>query len=269
MSRADDVVQVEALEGGVTVVTLNRPERLNALNPTLVGALHRVFAALDADPEVRAVVLTGAGRGFCAGADLKEIGRPSGANPVQEGATPALFEVQEHIASLHERIHRLRKPVIAAVNGAAVGGGFTLALACDLRLASEAARFGAVFITLGLSNCDMGSSYFLPRLVGAARSAELLLTGRVFPAAEARGMGLVTDVTGPEELLDRAVALGRAIAQNSPLGVWMTKETMWQTIDAPSLRAALDIENRTQVMCAATVGTEGMADAFHHRRTRG
>ncbi len=156
------------------------------------------------------------------------------------------------MASLFERVHRLRQPVIAAVNGAAMGGGFAFALACDIRFASADATFGAVFIKRGVSACDMGTSYLLPRLVGASRSAELMLTGRVFDAAEAREMGLVLDVVPPGAVVDRALATARLIAANGPLAVWMTKETMWQTIDAPSYRHALDMENRTQVMCTAT-----------------
>ena len=269
MSTAPSFVQVEAVEPGIAVVTMNRPDRLNALGPVLVEELHEVFAALDADPEVRVVVLTGAGRAFCAGADLKAASEATDPPPaIQDGMVPRLLEGQEHIASLHERVHRLRKPVIAAVNGVAVGGGFTLTLACDIRIASEAARFGAVFITLGLSNCDMGSSYFLPRLVGASRAAELLLTGRIFDAAEARDMDLVLDVVPPEELLERALVTARLIAEHSPLGVWMTKETMWETVDAPSLRAALDMENRTQVLCAATGGVAQASERFRRKEDR-
>jgi enoyl-CoA hydratase/carnithine racemase len=148
----------------------------------------------------------------------------------------------------------------------AVGGGFSLTLACDIRVAAEEARFGAVFITLGISACDMGVSYFLPRLVGASRSAELLLTGRVFDASEARDMDLVIDVVPADRLLERALETARAIAANDALAVWMTKETMWQTIDAPSLRSALDMENRTQVMCTAT-GQMAAASAEFGRDT--
>jgi enoyl-CoA hydratase len=247
------VVTTEVVEPGVTLVTLNRPERLNALDQELIASLHTTFERLDADPAVRVVILTGAGRGFCAGADIKG-GNDAGdmGEPIAPGAIPRALQAQEHLASLHDRIHRLRKPVIAAVNGVAVGGGFSLTLACDIRIAADTARFGAVFITLGISACDMGVSYFLPRLVGAARSAELLLTGRIFDAAEAHAMDLVLDVVPPERLLERARETARAIASNAPLAVWMTKETMWQTIDAPSLRAALDMENRTQILCTAT-----------------
>ena len=247
------VVVTEMVEPGIAVVTMNRPERLNALNKEMVSGLHHAFEELGADPSVRVILLTGAGRGFSAGADIK--GGPDAGDmgePIAPGAIPLTLQAQEHLASLHERIHRLRKPVIAAVNGVAVGGGFSLTLACDIRIAAEEARFGAVFITLGISACDMGVSYFLPRLVGASRSAELLLTGRTFDVAEAREMDLVLDVVPADRLLERALETARAIAANDPLAVWMTKETMWQTIDAPSLRAALDMENRTQVLCTAT-----------------
>jgi enoyl-CoA hydratase len=262
MTTAEQVVLTDIVEPGIAVVTMNRPDRLNALNQELIAELHRTFDRLNADPSVRVVILTGAGRGFCAGADIKGDGgtsngaAPNGGNgmgePIAPGPIPLRLQAQEHLASLHERIHRLRKPVIAAVNGVAVGGGFSLTLACDIRVASEAARFGAVFITLGISACDMGVSYFLPRLVGASQSAELLLTGRIFDATEARELRLVLDVVPPERLLERALQTARLIAGNTPLAVWMTKETMWETIDSPSLRSALDIENRTQIMCTAT-----------------
>jgi enoyl-CoA hydratase len=267
----EQVVLTDIVEPGIAVVTMNRPGRLNALNQTLIAELHRTFDRLDSDPAVRVVILTGAGRGFCAGADIKgDGGDPNSSGmgePIAPGAIPLRLQAQEHLASLHERIHRLRKPVIAAVNGVAVGGGFSLTLACDIRVASEAARFGAVFVTLGISACDMGVSYFLPRLVGANASAELLLTGRIFDAAEARELRLVLDVVPPERLLERALQTARLIASNTPLAVWMTKETMWQTIDSPSLRSALDMENRTQIMCTATGDMEQASAAFRAGET--
>ncbi len=261
----DDVLHDE-IEPGIVVLTLNRPHRRNALSPQLLAALHRALDRIAGDPSIRVVVLTGAGAGFCAGADMKggEIGGSEG-TPVGDllarvqGGVTRTFAAQELMASLFERVHRLRQPVIAAVNGAAVGGGFAFALACDIRYASEDAEFGAVFIKRGVSACDMGTSYLLPRLVGASRAAELMLTGRMFGAQEAREMGLVLDVVPNGTVVDRAVATARLIAANGPLSVWMTKETMWQTIDAPSLRHALDMENRTQVMCTAT---GELAEAF-------
>jgi enoyl-CoA hydratase len=249
----DEIVQCEEVEPGIRVVTLNRPDRLNALSRPLITELHETFASIHADRSARVVILTGAGRGFCSGADVK-AGEEENAEPGTEdmGSLTRIFFAQEHLASLHERIHRLRQPVIAAVNGVAVGGGFALALACDIRLAAPSASFGAVFIKRGVSACDMGTSYLLPRLVGASRAAELMLTGRIFGADEAREMGLVLDVVEPEQLMERALTTARQIVSNPPLAVWMTKETMWQTIDAPSMRHALDMENRTQVMCTQT-----------------
>lgn len=251
-------------DGERLLVTLARADRLNALTATMVDELTYVVDAVDRSRSLRSVVVTGDGRGFCAGLDLVDSGTPTDAvdvGPVAQG-----FLRQDHIATLNERIHRSRKPWIAAVNGPCVGGGFTLALACDIRIASTAARFGAVFTTIGLSNCDMGSSYFLPRIVGAGRAAELLLTARIVEADEAATIGLVTDLAEPERLLDSAFATADRIAANPPLGTWMTKETMWQNVDAPSLRHALDLENRTQVMLVATDEISEARRAFAERR---
>ena len=259
---ATSALDVERLDdGAIVVLTINRPHRRNALDSQTLAELHRLLDTLNGDPAARAVVLTGAGSAFCAGADIKAqpddlidaAATPQTALQAAATSTVAItFSAQELMASAFEKIHRLRQPVIAAINGYALGGGFALALACDIRLAVPEATFGAVFIRHGVSACDMGTSYHLPRLIGASRAAELMLTGRVFDATEAAAIGLVLDIVDGGELLDTAVAKAREIAHNSPLAVWMTKETMWQTVDAPSLRHALDIENRTQVMCTAT-----------------
>jgi enoyl-CoA hydratase len=264
------------LEPGIVELALTRPHRRNALSSNALAELHREIDRIGGDPTIRVVILTGEDPSFCAGADIK-------AGPADSDATDGTaigslfgsarsdlvrsFAAQELMASLFEKIHRLRQPVIAAINGHAHGGGFALALACDIRIASRSASFGAVFIKRGISACDMGTSYFLPRLVGAARSAELLLTGRVFDAAEAREMGLVTDVVDEADLMETALSTAREITENSPLAVWMTKETMWQTVDAPSLRLALDIENRTQIMCTTSGEAATAFRAFaEHRR---
>ena len=255
-------------DGAIVVLTIDRPRRGNSLDPQTLAELHRLLDAINGNPDARAVVLTGTGTVFCAGADIKaqpddftdHDATPYSALQARAGSTIAVtMAAQELMASAFEKIHRLRQPVIAAVNGAAVGGGFALALACDIRYASPSASFGAVFIRHGVSACDMGTSYHLPRLVGASRAAELMLTGRVFDAAEAAAIGLVVRVVDTENLLERAIDKAREIAHHSPLAVWMTKETMWQTVDAPSLRHALDIENRTQVMCTST---GDLADSF-------
>jgi enoyl-CoA hydratase len=259
-----DTISVTEADDDIVLVTLERPDRLNAITSTMITELETVVAAVDLDPRVRVVIVTGAGRGFSAGLDLQSQGRAPGADGVRP--TVASFMWQDHLATLHEKIHRSRKPWIAAVNGVAVGGGFALSLACDIRFAASSASFGAVFLKIGVSNCDMGTSYFLPRLVGASRSAELLLTARIFDAAEADRIGLVADVVEPGRLIDRALDTARLIRANAPFATWMTKETMWQTLDAPSLRHALDIENRTQIMCSSTGDVAEARAAFVAKR---
>jgi len=269
-------LRVEIDEPGIATLTLNRPARRNALSGDLLGEAHRALDRLAAMADMRVLIVTGAGDAFCSGADVKGggelspdvlAGSPAGdLLPSVTNTTVRTFMAQEHMASLFEKVHRLRLPVIAAVNGPAVGGGFALSLACDIRIASTEAHFGAIFIARGVSACDMGTSYFLPRLVGASRAAELMLTGRVFDAAEAERMGLLAEVVAPDRLLERAREKARLIAANSPLAVWMTKETMWQTIDAPSLRYALDLENRTQIMCTATGELDEAFAAFREKR---
>lgn len=257
-------IDVTEPEDGILLITLNRPDRLNAMTSTMISELETVVAAVDLEPSLRAVIVTGAGRGFSAGLDLLDAGVAPGAEDVRP--TVRSFMWQDHLATLHEKIHRSRKPWIAAVNGPCVGGGFALSLACDIRVASTAATFGAVFLKIGVSNCDMGTSYFLPRLVGASRAAELMLTARIFDADEAVTIGLVVDVVDDGDVVSRALETARLISGNAPFATWMTKETMWQTIDSPSLRHALDIENRTQIMCSASGDTAEARAAFAEKR---
>ena len=268
-------IELTTTDDQIALVTIQRPERRNALSARTLGELHAVFDEIASSRELRVVVLTGAGVGFCSGADMKSSSddlKNAGDTPMGalvanvEGPIARAFAMQEYMAGLFEKIHRLRQPVIAAVNGAAHGGGFALALACDIRIATRSASFGAVFIKRGVSACDMGTSYHLPRLVGASRSAELLLTGRVFDAAEAERIGLVLELVDEGAVVERALAKAREIATNSPLAVWMTKETMWQTVDSPSLRHALDLENRTQIMCTATGDIAEAFSAFREGR---
>ncbi|WP_182347187.1 enoyl-CoA hydratase/isomerase family protein [Tomitella gaofuii] len=258
-------ILVDSVEPGIVVLTMNRPQRLNALAAGMLEEMRVALRALDADPAVRVVILTGAGPGFCAGADVKSASENPREPDPDANPVAITFASQERIASLHELIHRMRTPVIAAVNGVTVGGGFSLALACDVRYAARSARFGSVFITQGVSSCDMGTSYLLPKIVGVSRAAELMLTGRVFECDEAQEMGLVQGVVADGEVVERACVTARQIAANPPMGVWMTKETLWQNIDAPSYRHALDMENRTQVMCSFSGEIEAAFRAFADR----
>ncbi len=257
-------VLVDRPAPGVRRITLNRPAKLNAMNLDLVESLHRTLDELSSDRECRVVILTGAGRGFCAGLDLGGYGLVKGTEqlgPVQRG-----FAVQQQIASLIPKMRSLRQPVIAAVNGPASGGGFALVLGSDVRIAADTARFNAAFVRIGLSACDVGTSWLLPRIVGAGRAHELMLTGRLFDAQEAYRMGLVVDVVPGDMLARRALEEAELILANSPMGVQMTKEVMWASLEIPGQQAAIDLENRTQIMTSATDDHREALRAFLERR---
>ncbi|HVN42757.1 MAG TPA: enoyl-CoA hydratase-related protein [Steroidobacteraceae bacterium] len=255
------------LEEGILEVRLNRPDRLNALTAPLVGEVVEAFESLRDDRSTRVVILTGEGKGFCAGADQREPAEPGDVpGTAGMGTLGFVYKFQEYLARMIQAVYECEKPVIAAVNGAAVGGGLALALAADIRVASTAARFGDVVIKTGLTGCDVGISYLLSRIVGAGVAAELMLTGRVFDAAEARELRLVSRVTEPEALGDAALEVARSIAEHSEYGTWMTKKGLQLALDAPSLRHSMEIENRTQVLGTFTGCYEEGSQAFQERR---
>jgi enoyl-CoA hydratase len=258
-------VRREPVSEGITLLTLDRPERLNAMSRELVDDLHEALAAVNDDRECRVVILTGAGRGFCAGLDLKETGDIA-AQVADGGGPPAGLRAQQQIATLVPQLRGLTKPVIAAVNGPATGGGLALALACDVRVAAESARFNVAFIRVGLSGCDIGVSYLLPRLVGASRAFELMLTGRMVDAAEADRIGLVSRVVPDGQVVDAALETAELIRANTPFGVWMTKEVMWSNLETSSLQAAIDLENRTQLLSSYTGDMREALAAFLEKR---
>jgi enoyl-CoA hydratase len=257
-------VKQNTLEEGILELRLNRPDRYNALSEELVGELTGVFRELNNNREVRVVILTGEGKAFCAGADLKSEDSAAGSVPGTEGMGQLgyVYKFQEYLANLMLAIHECDKPVIAAVNGAAVGGGLAIALASDIRIASEHAKFGAAFIKVGLSACDVGSSYFLPRIVGVSAASELMLTGRNVRAEEARQLQLVSRVVPASDLQASALELARSIAANNEYGVWMTKKGLRANLDAPSLRHAMELENRTQVLGYFSGNMEEAMQAF-------
>lgn len=260
-------VRLDELEPGIVRITLDRPDTLNAMNRQLIDDLHAGLDDIAADPTVRVVVLTGAGRGFCSGLDLKDPTLLTGANdPDGPGRPQAGMALQQRIASLVPKMRGLKVPIVAAVNGAATGGGLALALSSDVRIAGASARFGVAFIRIGLSACDIGVSWALPRLIGASRAHELMLTGRVFDAAEADRIGLVTRVVPDDELLDSALDTARLIAANSPMGVWMTKEVMWSNLEVASQQAGIDLENRTQILTSFTEDVGEAVGAFFGKR---
>lgn len=241
-------IEVSFPRQGIALVTLNRPSKLNAMTSELVEDLHEAFNAIGRNRDVRVVVLTGAGRGFCAGLDLGGYGTAPGF--AWNGAMEQGFAVQKHIASLIPRMRSIPQPIIAAVNGPASGGGFALVLGSDIRLCAQSARFNAAFIRIGLSACDIGTSWLLPRLVGAARAQELMLTGRLFDADEALRIGLVVDAVPDDLLLEAAYSKAEEVMLNTPIGVALTKEGMWSALEIPGLQAAIDMENRQQIMAS-------------------
>jgi enoyl-CoA hydratase len=260
-------IEIDEPRAGVRLLTLNRPDRLNAMTAELVEELHQALDAAGRDRTCRVLVVTGAGRGFCAGLDLTGYGTPPGGEDL--GRVQAGMATQEHIAALIPRLRSLPQPVIAAVNGPAAGGGLALALGCDVRIASASARFNVAFVRIGLSGCDIGVSWLLPRLIGASRAWELMLTGRIIDAARADELGLVSRVVPDEILLDTALEVADEIAANSPWGVAQTKEVMWSQLEVGSLQAGIDLENRTQLLASHTAEVGEAIAAFLEKRSPG
>jgi enoyl-CoA hydratase len=255
---------VEPHTNGVTHVVLNRPERLNALEAESVEQLDAALNMIARDPACRVVVLRGAGRHFCAGADLAGHGVAPGGDGSR--SPQDWMATQQHIAGLVPRLRAMPQTVIAAVHGAASGGGFALALASDIRICAEDARFNAAFVRVGLSGCDIGVSWLLPRLIGAARAFEVLLTGRFLDAVEAERIGLVSRVVPGGDLIAEADALAAAITANSPYGVRMTKKVMWAQLETGSMLAGMALEDSTQVSAATTADHAEAVAAFTEHR---
>jgi enoyl-CoA hydratase len=238
---------------GVVVLQLNRPKALNAINELMRDELAQTLTSIGVDVSVHVVVLTGAGRGFCSGIDVRNFGP----TPL-EATDPAIdrLRFQEAMAALPLAIWDLPQPVIAAVNGPCVGAGFALCLASDIRICSTAATFGNGAILLGLSGAEMGMSYHLPRIVGTSVAADWMLTGRTVSAAEADRRGLVSELVEPDQLGKRALELASGIAELAPLGVQLTKRALQVNTDAAGPAAAMELENRNQVLTHATVEAE-------------
>jgi enoyl-CoA hydratase len=247
-------------DGPVAWLTLNRPDSLNALNPQLVTELRGFLGSLPDRDDIRVVVLRGAGRSFCAGLDLKETGGAA------DGSPASGLKGQRRISELALMMRRCPQPIIACVQGAAAGGGFALALASDVRIAGETARMNAAFIKIGLSACDVGVSYLLPRLVGASLAYELMLTGRFIDADRALATGLVSAVVPDDQLEEEARKLAGEMILTSPLGLRLTKECLNASLDAGSLEAAIAMEDRNQILCAQSDDLAEGVRAFLQKR---
>ena len=247
-------------EGAIDVVTLNRPEALNALSREMMLELQHYFGKLYTDYTVRVVVLTGAGRGFCSGLDLKED------RSDEPGGVVGGIQTQRRVSEIMLRMRRAPQPIISLINGPASGGGFGLALASDIRIATPSVRMNAAFIRIGLSACDVGVSYFLPRLVGSSLASELLLTGNFIEADRALRSGLVSSVVEADQLMDKGLQMAKDILRNSPIGVRLTKDCLNMSIDAPSLDAVIAMEDRQQILISATGDMREGVSAFLEKR---
>ena len=246
--------------GGIARITLNRPQRLNALNPALASALRDYFQGLYRRLDLRVVILQGAGASFCAGLDLKEQ------QPGLELGAVGMMDVQHSIRDIMLAMRRCPQPIISVLQGAASGGGFALALASDIRLATPEARMNASSLRIGLTGCDMGVSYFLPRMVGSSVAAEYLLTGRFLDAQRAYGLGLVSRVAPLPELQAEAQSLVDDMLATTPLGLRLTKEALGHSVDAASLDAVIAMEDRQQVLCTQSEDFREGMQAFLEKR---
>ena len=260
-------LKFEEPEPGIGIITLNRPDRLNAMTLKMLEELYALFHDLGRRKEVRVLIITGAGRGFCSGADIKDefpiteedLGIFSSASAHLEGG-------QKIYSGVIVEMRRLAQPIIAAVNGPAAGGGMCMALASDIIIAAPGATFTPSFINIGLSGGELGTTYFLPRMVGCARASEILMTGRTVDAGEADKIGLVSRLVEEEKLIDTAMETARILISKTPLGLRLTKEALKYNLDASSLEAAIELENRNQsILCCAPEFFERF-DAFMKKR---
>lgn len=249
---------------GVDWLTLNRPEALNSINTQMVTDLRDYFGRMMENTDTRVIVMRGEGRAFCAGLDIKQAGNmvdSAGHRPVGQG-----WGFQGYLAEVYIRMRRCPQPIISLIQGPACGGGFAFVLASDIRIAAESARMNAAFIRIGLSACDMGTSYFLPRLVGTSLASELMLTGRFINADRALATGLVSEVVPDAQLRDAAAPYLKEMLTTSPMGLRLTKEGLNMAIDATSLEAAMAIENRNQILCSGTEDAKEGMQAFVEKR---
>ena len=246
-------------EGAIDWLTLHRPEQLNALDGPMCDELQHYFGALVGRPRTRVVILRGAGRAFCAGFDLKAAQEVT-AGPVRG------MRAQRHVSEIIRRMRRCPQPIVACVNGAAAGGGFALALASDVRIATPSLRMNAAFIRIGLSACDIGVSYFLPRMVGSSVAAEYMLTGRFIDAERAYQLGLVSRIVAREQLQGEAQGFVDDMLHATPLGLRLTKEALNHAIDAQGLEAVIAMEDRNQILASSDGDFQEGVQAFLEKR---
>ena len=248
-----ETIEYEVIEEGIGVLALNRPRRYNSVNQQMMLELEEFWRERLYDLETRVIVMKGNGeRGFCAGLDMKETMKTA-----PQMNTEEFYRFQARLARLLLAMRRVPQPIIAAIHGAAVGLGFSFALASDVRVITEDVRFSAAYINIGLGGADMACSYFLPRMIGAGRAYEFMLTGNFMSAQEAMELGLVSRLVSLDELIDTAMDLARTMNSKNPMGLRLTKEAINMNIDAGGLEQALNIEDRNQVLLVIRSKMEG------------
>ncbi len=239
-----ETIEYETVEDGIGVLSLNRPRRYNSVNRQMVEELEDFWRDRLYDLDTHVIILRGNGnKNFCAGLDMKALMKMM---PAMD--TDKFYRFQARLARINLAMRQAPQPIVCAVHGAAVGLGFSFALASDLRVISTDARFSAAFINIGLGGADMACSYFLPRLIGAGRAYEFMLTGNFISADEAFSLGLVSRLVGPDQLMETALGLARTLNSKNPMGLRLTKEAINMNMDAGGLEQALNIEDRNQTL---------------------
>ncbi|MFX1574992.1 MAG: enoyl-CoA hydratase/isomerase family protein [Promethearchaeota archaeon] len=274
-----ETIKVDEREDGISILTFNRPKRLNAINLQFTEEILDYLKSLENSLDIRVLILIGEGRAFSSGLDLKDF------QNVNKRKIPEEYQkytylltddkikrsviVQKLISQMMVQLRKIPQPVIAAVKGSAYGGGLTLALAADIRVAGESAKFCNAFVKIGVSGADCGSSYWLPRLIGFSRAAEFMYTGKVIDAKEADKIGLVSKVVSDSNLLSESLNIANQILNKSPLGIILTKDALNINVDASSLEAAIKLENRTQVVCSNSADIlEGVSATLEKREAK-
>ncbi|MFK8040796.1 enoyl-CoA hydratase/isomerase family protein [Congregibacter sp.] len=248
-------------QDALLTVTLNSPENGNALSTAMVDSLVSCFEGLMYDESVRVVILRAEGKHFCSGLDLKDPGMSP-----RERTPGALWAIQRSIGRIYPAMRRCPQPIVAALQGAACGGGFSLALAADVRVGSTDLKMNAAYLNIGLTGCDMGSSYFLPRLINASIASQLLLTGEFLKAERAYELGLIAHVLERDELLGAAQAYADTMLRAAPMGLRLTKEALNHALDTQGLEAAMAMENRHQSLLAMSNDAREAIHAFREKR---
>ncbi len=247
-------------DGAIDWLCLSRPDQMNTITPLMCDELQHYFEGLERKHAVRVVMLRGAGRAFCAGYDLKAAG------PVSAGPVIGM-RAQRQVSDVFLRMRRCPQPIICLAHGATTGGGLAFALASDVRIAARDVKFNVAMVKVGLTGCDVGISYFLPRAVGSSIAAEMMMTGRMVTAERALAIGLVSEVVEPAALEAAGRAMAEDMLKTSPMGLRLTKDGLRFNIDAPSLDAAIALEDRGQILCASAGFFEEGISAFLERRT--